>query len=102
MNKEYLCKIEKNSVKRNSGDHIWLYKDSMGRRVFYGVAPDIGAYEYSYANGDVNQDGSVDINDVQLVVNVILGKVENSRADVNGDGSVTISDTQEVVNSIIG
>ncbi len=51
---------------------------------------------------DINQDGSVDINDVQLVVNVILGKVENSRADVNGDGSVTISDTQEVVNSIIG
>ncbi len=51
---------------------------------------------------DVNQDGSVDINDVQLVVNVILGKAENSRADVNRDGSVTISDTQEVVNSIIG
>ncbi len=55
-----------------------------------------------WAAQDINQDGSVDINDVQLVVNVILGKAENSRADVNRDGSVTISDTQEVVNSIIG
>lgn len=34
------------SISRNDGDSIWLYKDSSGRRVLYGSAPDIGAYEY--------------------------------------------------------
>jgi hypothetical protein len=30
----------------SDGANIWLYKDSSGRRVLYGNAPDIGAYEY--------------------------------------------------------
>lgn len=30
----------------NNNDNIWLYKDSTGKRVLYGNAPDIGAYEY--------------------------------------------------------
>ncbi len=55
----------------------------------------------SYADEDVNQDGSVNVSDVQLVVNVILGNATNDRADVNGDERVTISDVQEVVNGII-
>ncbi len=65
---------------------------------------DIGAYEYvgsSYTDEDVNQDGQVNISDVLLVVNVILGRATNNRADVNGDGSVTIQDVQGVVNVIL-
>ncbi|MFH1787542.1 MAG: hypothetical protein ABH811_02015 [archaeon] len=30
----------------NDNDPIWLYKDSTGRRVLYGDAPDIGAFEF--------------------------------------------------------
>ena len=33
------------SISRNDGDGVWLYKDSSGRRVLYGEAPDTGAYE---------------------------------------------------------
>ncbi len=68
-----------------------------------GTAWDIGAYEYvDYADEDVNQDGDINISDVQLVVNVILGNTTNSRADVNGDGSYTISDAQGVANVVLG
>ncbi len=66
---------------------------------------DIGADEYvkqgDYANTDVNQDGSVDVNDIQIVVNVILGNTTNSRADVNGNGTTDIQDVQAIVNEVI-
>lgn len=35
-----------NSVIRNDGDPIWLYKKSDGEIVLHGSAPDYGAYEY--------------------------------------------------------
>ncbi len=84
---------------------ISIKYDSQGTVRPQGKGWDIGAYEYvsgSYVNEDVNQDGSVNISDVQLVVNVILGNAESGRADVNGDGMVTISDVQAVANNIVG
>jgi hypothetical protein len=36
-----------NSISRQSGDPVWLYKKSDGVRVLYGSAPDAGANEYS-------------------------------------------------------
>ena len=36
-----------NGISRNVGDPVYLYSDSSGRRVLYGNAPDIGAYEYA-------------------------------------------------------
>ncbi len=40
-----------NPINRIDGDPVWLYKDSSGRRVLYGSAPDIGAYEYKAEEG---------------------------------------------------
>jgi len=57
--------------------------------------------EESYEDEDINQDGNVDVSDVQVVVNVILGHASNSRADVNSDGSTNIVDVQVVVNQVI-
>ena len=56
--------------------------------------------------GDVNGDGSVDIVDVNCVINVILvsesaGQYEG-RDDVNKDGCVDILDVNEVINIILG
>ncbi len=56
----------------------------------------------SNSNKDINQDGAVNVDDIQLIVNVILGNAANSRADVNGDGSVTITDVQTVVSDMLG
>ena len=56
--------------------------------------------------GDVNGDGSVDIADVNAVINVILGSEEASkysgRADVNKDGTVDIADVNAIINIILG
>jgi hypothetical protein len=56
--------------------------------------------------GDVSQDGSVNILDVQLCVNVILGMESDpgivARSDVTRDGNVNILDVQAIVNIILG
>jgi hypothetical protein len=55
--------------------------------------------------GDVSLDGFVNIIDVQLCVNVILGSETESgivmRSDVTGDGSVNVLDAQAIVNIIL-
>lgn len=53
--------------------------------------------------GDVNGDGVVDVSDVNLVVNAILGKSEmTNEMDLNGDGIVDVSDVNLIVNIILG
>jgi hypothetical protein len=54
------------------------------------------------AEGDLNNDGHVNVLDVQLCVNVYLGTEANpsimSRADVNSDGQVDVLDVQVIAN----
>ncbi len=60
--------------------------------------------EYHIYSGDVNGDGQVDVSDLNLINNVILGLVEKSMypdSDVNGDGSVDVSDCNIVINIIL-
>ena len=53
--------------------------------------------------GDANGDGSVDGSDVNLVINMILGKTDKDmKADVNGDGNVDGSDINVIINIILG
>ena len=56
--------------------------------------------------GDVNLDGKVDVTDVNIVVNIILGKDNaanyDGRADVNNSGAVDVSDVNAVVNILLG
>ena len=40
-----------NPILRSDGEPVWLYKDSTGKRVLYGSAPDFGAYEYHQEPG---------------------------------------------------
>ena len=55
---------------------------------------------------DINNDGLVNIQDVMLCVNVILGTENDeeiiARADVNRDGSVNVLDVMMIVNIILG
>lgn len=57
-------------------------------------------------SGDVNGDGIVDISDVNIILNIMLGKDTaskyNGRADVTGDGSVDVSDINTCLNIILG
>ena len=56
--------------------------------------------------GDVNADGVVDIQDVNILINIILGTDQaskyNGRADLTGDNATDIADVNAAVNIILG
>ena len=56
--------------------------------------------------GDVNGDGEVNIADVNIVIELILGATADEgtlkRADVNGDGEIGIADSNSVIDIILG
>ena len=60
----------------------------------------------TYLKGDVDGNGTVDVTDVNIVVNIILGKDSadkyGGRADVNGVDGVDVSDVNAIVNIILG
>jgi hypothetical protein len=54
--------------------------------------------------GDVNGDSTINVQDLILVVNMVLGNSEPnySLADLNGDGIINILDIITLVNMILG
>ena len=62
-------------------------------------------YEQSWLRGDVNNDGEVNIADVNTLIDIILGgnfdAMTMLRADVNGDGEIGIADINEVQDIIL-
>jgi hypothetical protein len=76
---------------------------------FYGLAPDMGAYEYEYEYdynlGDINFDNEINILDVILMVSFILGEptdeYELSASDINQDGLLNILDIVELIHMIL-
>ena len=58
-----------------------------------------------WLKGDVNNDGSVNISDINVIVSIILGARVDSgtmeRADVNEDGTVNISDINMLLSIIL-
>jgi hypothetical protein len=53
-------------------------------------------------NTDVNDDGSTNAVDVQMVVNAVLGIEVPFDTDVNDDGDINAIDVQSVVNGVLG
>ena len=51
--------------------------------------------------GDVNGDGSVNIADINMLINAILSASYADELDVNGDGSINIADINFVINQIL-
>jgi hypothetical protein len=63
--------------------------------------------DYNTLPGDVNFDEIVNILDIVLVVNIVLGNMEPtpsewSAANINGDGLVNILDIILIINMILG
>ena len=61
-------------------------------------------FDPNAARGDVNNDGEVNIADVNALISIILGNVEHQdgNADVNDDGEVNIADINSVISIIMG
>ena len=60
----------------------------------------------TYKTGDVNGDGEVDVNDVNILINIVLGtdsadKYEG-RANVDGVGDVDVADVNALINLVLG
>ena len=59
-----------------------------------------------YDRGDVNADGNIDGSDINLLIDVVLGKQDaelyDGRADVNGDGNVDGSDINMLIDIVLG
>ena len=62
----------------------------------YGINPD------QPLPGDVNDDGEVNIADINATIDVIFSGIENPRADVNEDGEINIADVNVVIAIILG
>ena len=53
--------------------------------------------------GDLNDDGKVDISDVNIMINMMLGNsAAIDAADLTGDGRVDVSDVNAVINIMLG
>ncbi len=56
--------------------------------------------------GDINGDGKVDVSDVNIIINIMLGKAQASQypgnADLNDDNHVDVSDINIVINIMLG
>ena len=54
--------------------------------------------------GDTNGDSSINVLDVIIMVNMILGEIESdlNTADINGDGLINVSDIVLLINVILG
>ena len=61
----------------------------------------------AFKRGDVNNDGEVDINDVTVLIDVVLGKdveYNTQAADCNtesGDGDININDVTALINYVL-
>ncbi len=75
---------------------------------YYGQAPDMGAFEWypeepEYELGDLNDDGLLNILDVVILVNIVLGYGDPlPSGDLNGDGVLNVLDVVVLVNIILG
>ncbi len=52
--------------------------------------------------GDVNGDNAVDVSDLNLIINKILGMGNYGNTDLNGDNTTDVSDINIVINIILG
>jgi hypothetical protein len=76
---------------------------------YCGTAPDMGAFEYitedceeSTLSGDLNSDGLINVLDVVMLVNIVLGYGEIIDAgDMNGDGILNVLDVVMLVDIIL-
>ena len=88
---------------------VTTYREAIIRFAYPGARFDYkvtqGTQSQTYAPGDVDGNGVVDIEDVNALINVILesraAEEYGGRADVNSDGNVDIEDANALINLIL-
>ena len=54
-----------------------------------------------YILGDLNNDGTINIQDIILTLNLVLNSEYNSLADLNSDGTIDVLDIVQIINIIL-
>ncbi len=95
----------------NDNAEIWLYEVVGGGHDWPGSSGnmDIESSEeiwiffsqYLLNMGDVNNDGTINIQDIVVTINLVLSGQYNSSADLNSDGTVDVLDIIVLVNIIL-
>ena len=98
-----------NSFNVSQGEHIFTWRYVKDQGVTSGedsawidniIFPP--TYYQSYILGDVNNDGLINIQDVIVTVNIVLGSLEyNQSADMNNDNAIDVLDIISIVNIIL-
>ena len=90
-------------------NHAMTWSGWTDNKLYYsdGTEFDVPGSEPQWQPGDVNHDGKVDVADVSMTINRVLGK-ENTNAfyeaqgDINGDGKIDVSDVSNIINIVLG
>ncbi len=92
-------------VKFNGGEMVLKSGDTEVKYSLGDIQQIVFAKATDTKKGDVNGDGSVDVSDVNILIDIILGNDDagkyNGRADVNGDGMVDVSDANALIDLIL-
>ena len=94
----YIFEIDENGIT------VWDYDYPSGMSMI----PRAQKYGYDYFDslaslGDLNEDGLINILDIIITVNIILGTEEyNQNADINEDDTINILDVISILNIILG
>ena len=86
------------------GTEVWYY-EYPGNNAMIARADRYGYdfFDFTGLLGDVNEDGIINVLDIILTVNIILGTSDfSNNADVNSDGIVNVLDIVSLVNVILG
>ena len=87
-----------------SGEHVlsWMMGDE--RVIWSQIYTE--TFKIKPKRGDVNLDGVVDVADVNIIINVILGMDQASNYDnrcyISDDDKVDVSDVNSIINIILG
>jgi len=92
------------NMTHRDGDQL---KFNSGHEMIIGIQPPEGWVRPSdQLTGDVNGDGKVDIQDVNIIINILLGtdSADNypGNANVDGLGGIDVADVNAVVNIMLG
>ena len=92
------------NMTHRDGDQL---KFNSGHEMIIGIQPPEGWVRPSdQLTGDVNGDGKVDIQDVNIIINILLGtdSADNypGNANVDGQGGIDVADVNAVVNIMLG
>ena len=69
----------------------------------HGFTPEDFGYQPTLL-GDLNNDGQVDVTDVNIMIDMVLGKVETdiNLADLDGNNMVDVSDVNAIIDIVLG